>query len=398
MYNSQVGAVVFLCSIAFKLSALPSIVNEHTGSSTLWTYLVLTVIDTVSFALLYLFFKDGSDEELAKNKLYKIGMVFLFFYLAFKCLTFFSFAVVFFTAELFVGVSPIIVVSILIVPVVYLGVKGANVIARTSEIFVFMVFGIMLLNLVFLEAKLEIGRNLPVFSMETKEFFANSLRYGNWLGNCFPLIFAKVKNKKLPYVSTCFSAAQIIILIVVMIGVAMYGNSMKIVGNLLIGTSGFNQLSTEIGRMEWTALFAAVIMGIVEMAFLFYGATECSVRIIGSRSIMKVALPVTIFLLCVLLPSPQLIVDFSYTKTIGIVMTGLTVILPVYFLGLKLIFCKKSKSEDDAEQTDLQSNEKSLVVSSSKEVTSYGKTDILTHSNSCNMVQAKCEHEVKNAP
>jgi hypothetical protein len=200
---------------------------------------------------------------------------------------------------------------------------------------VFLVLGIIVLNLAFLKADLDIGRNLPVLSTSAKEFFAHSLRYGTWLGNFMPLIFIKVKKKKFPYIPMSFGVTQILTVIVVMIGVAMYGNAMKIVSNLLIETSGFNQLSTEIGRMEWTALFVVIVMGITEMGFLFYGVMECSVRLTKSKIPFGFILAVVIFLLCTLLPSPQSIADFSHSKVVGGVMTAFSVILPVYFLVLK---------------------------------------------------------------
>ncbi len=372
MYNSQVGAVVFLCSIAFKLSSLPSIVNEFLSSSTLWFYIGLILVDTLSFVLTYLFFKDGSDEHLHKDTRYKIGLFVLMLYLSFKCIAFFSFAVLFFTVELFVGVPPFIVVSILIAPIVYIGVKGANTIARTAEIFVFIIFGVILLNLAFLDAKLDIGRNLPVFSMPAREVFAHSLRYGNWLGNLLPFIFVKIENKKFPYVSTSYASSQIVVLIVVFIGMSMYGDSMKVLSNLLIETSGFNQLSTEIGRMEWTALFAVVVMGIMEMAFLYYGVAECSVRLVGSRIPMKIMLPLVLFLLAVLLPSPQIVADFSHTEIVGAIMAILSLILPAYFLLLKLWVKKRFKD---------RSQSKSSIEQSNKAIMIRPKNDVLIQPN-----------------
>lgn len=335
LYNSQVGALVVICSLAYKLSSLPSIVNEHLTSSTSWFFVLLTIVDTLSFTLLYAFFRDGGDEELKSNKWYKLGLVFLALFLGFKCVTFFSFAVLFFTVELYVGVPHIIVVLILITPVVYLGAKGCSTLARTAEIFVFMVFFIVVLNLAFLEADLDMGRNLPVFSMSPKDFLGHSLRYGTWLGNCFPLMFVKVKNKKLPYVSASYTLTQIITLIIVFIGVAMYGNSMKIIGNLLVETSGFNQLSTEIGRMEWTALFVVIVTGIMEIAFLYYGVAECSNRIFGNKLLLQIALPVTAVLSTTIPESPQVVADFAHSKVAGGAMTAISVILPVYFLVLK---------------------------------------------------------------
>lgn len=335
LYNSQVGALAVVCSLAYKLSSLPSVVNEHMASSTAWCFALLALVDTFAFVVAYAFFKDGGDEELLSKASYKVGLVVLALFLGFKCVAFFSFAVQFFTVELYVGVPHVIVVLILITPVVYLGVKGCSTLARTAEIFVFMILFVVVLNLAFLDADLDFNRNLPLLSMPAKDFFARSLRYGTWLGNCFPLMFVKVKNKKLPYVSTSFGVTNLLMLTVVFIGVAMYGNSMKIIGNLLVETSGFNQLSTEIGRMEWTALFVVIVTGIMEMAFLFYGVAECSNRIFGNKLILQIALPLCAVLSCTLPQSPQVVADLSHQKIVGGVMAGVSVILPVYFLILK---------------------------------------------------------------
>lgn len=343
LYNSQVGAVVFLCTLSYKLSALPSIVNEYLSSSTLWFYLLLSLVDILEFVLVYLFAKDGGD-ELMKDKIpYKIGLGVLFVFLGLKCVGYFSFAVLFFTVELYVGISPVIVVAILLAPMLYLGLKGANTLARTAEILAPVVLAIIVLNLAFLDCHLDINRNLPALALPLKDFAIHSLKYGLWLGNFFPLLFVKIKPKKFPYISSSVAVTHILTLVAVMIGVAMYGNAMKILGNLLVEISGFNQLSTEIGRMEWTALFAVIVMGVMEIAFLFFGLTECSLRLTKSKIPAIVIVVGVVLLLSILLPSPQVIADLSHTTTIGAIMLSISLILPIYFLIVKSVYKRKNK-------------------------------------------------------
>ena len=343
LYNSQIGAVVFLATLSYKLSTLPSIVNEYLSSSTLWFYILLSVVDIVEFVLVYLFFCDGSDSRLSDKIPYKIGVACLFVFLGLKCVGYFAFAVLFFTVELYVGISPIIVISILFVPMLYLGLKGVHTIGRTAEILAPIVLAIIVLNLVFLDCHLDVNRNLPVLSLPLKDFVAHSLKYGLWLGNFFPLIFVKVKKKKFPYVASSVVITHILTIVVVLIGVAMYGDAMKILGNLLVEISGFNQLSTEIGRMEWTALFAVIVMGVVEISFLFYGLTECSVRLVRSKYPAILVVVSVVFLLSVILPSPQIIADWSHTIWVGGVMFVLSLALPIYFLIVKAVYKRKDK-------------------------------------------------------
>ena len=245
--------------------------------------------------------------------------------------------------ELYVGISPIIVVAILIAPILYLGLKGGKTIGRTAEILAPIVFTIIVLNLVFLDSHTDFRRNLPILAVPLKDFALHSLKYGTWLGNFFPLLFVKVKNKTFPYISTSVATTQLLTLAVILVGVAMYGDAMKILGNLLVEISGFNQLSTEIGRMEWTSLFAVIVMGVMEMAFLFYGLTECSVRLVNSKFPATILVVVVVFLLSILLPSPQIIADISHTTEFGIVMFVLSLILPIYLLTVKVFYKKKEQ-------------------------------------------------------
>ena len=55
LYNSQVGGVVVISTLAYKLSSLPSIVSEYLSSSTLWFYLLLVLVDTFAFVITYLY-------------------------------------------------------------------------------------------------------------------------------------------------------------------------------------------------------------------------------------------------------------------------------------------------------------------------------------------------------
>lgn len=351
LYNSQIGAVVFLTTLSFKLSSLPAIVSEYLSSSTLWFYIALSVIDILEFALVYLFFKDGSDEPLSDKIPYKIGIVILFLFLGLKCVGYFAFAVLFFTVELYVGISPVIVVSILFVPMLYLGFKGGRTIARTAEILAPIILAIIVLNLIFLDCNIDFNRNLPILSMPLKNVAVHSLKYGLWLGNFFPLFFVKVQNKKNPYVSTSVAVTHIITIVAVMVGVAMYGNAMKLLGNLLVEISGFNQLSTEIGRMEWTALFAVIVMGVIEISFLFFGISECSLRLTRSKLPALIIVVGTVLLLSFILPSPQVIADLAHTSTVGVIMLTTSLLLPIYFLILKAIYKKNNEKHRSTKES-----------------------------------------------
>lgn len=347
LYNSQIGAIYFVCFTVFRISSLPSFVSSKASSETLLVYVIMLSLDLVLFALSYTYFSVGADEKF-KDKpstFYKIFLVFLAVYFAFKLTLYFSLASLFITAELFTGISPWIVVFILLIPVVYIGAKGAKNIARIAELSFVVIAVIIAFNLIFLKTNLDVRRNLPLDALSAKEFFDASFSHGVWLGDFFPLLFIRQTNKKLPFIPISAGISTLLVLIIVFLGVSLYGNALEYTSNVLIRIAGFNQLSTEIGRMEWMPLFAILIMGILEMSFLLYGIGECSARLFKSKYVLLCAMAIIIFALSLALPSQQQIVDLARTNATGYIFT----VLSSFIALASFILSKTTKSKKDKE-------------------------------------------------
>ncbi len=335
IFNSQVGAVIFICAFAHKASSLPALISESIGSSTLWLYVFMSVVDLTCFALTYYFFSDGTDEALENSKAYKIGIAILMVFLGLKGVVFFAHSAMYLSHELFVNVSPFVVISILLIPIAYIGTKGIKTIARTCEILFPIVFFIIIANLVFIKSQTDFTRNLPVFAVAPSEFFKTSMQFGLWLCDPFPLIFVRVKNKKRPYVSLSAGCCFILLNVCVLVGMAIYGDSMRLVSNLLVKMAGFNLLSLEIGRLEWTVLFAVMTMGLVTQSLIFWGINECAIRLFKTDVPTKIGWCALLLSLGIFLPSLQTIIDFSHGRIVGTVAFSIAVFLSAYFALLK---------------------------------------------------------------
>lgn len=333
VYNSQAGTLIFALGVAFKISAAPGIISEYYGSSTLWAFLLLSFFDLISVFAVFSFVRMRGDGLLRStgSKLYRLccGAAALWFIA--KGTFYFCFCASYLTHELFAGVEPSIIYLFLLAPIAYMGVKGARSISRTCEIFVPVFFALILFNLVFLETDLDIGRNLPIFSVEPKDFFSQIFRYGIWLGDTLPFAFLRIKNKRLPYLSAGIAVTFAIINIVVFLGVAIYGEAMKTVTDLLIHIAIFNQLSMEIGRVEWTNLFAVVALSILSLSFIFFGCISACDRATGFTLPAKIIYPIVVALVSLTARSSQEISKFS-TAGIGYIMFALALALPLVML------------------------------------------------------------------
>ncbi|MDE6060024.1 MAG: hypothetical protein K2G31_00930, partial [Clostridia bacterium] len=307
----------------------------------LWAYMLLSVFDIISLCAVFAFVRMRGDGLLRTtgSKLYKLCCGAAAIWFIAKGTFYFCFCSSYLTHELFAGVEPSIFYLLLLAPITYMGIKGARSIARTCEIFVPLFFALILFNLVFLETDLDIGRNLPIFSVEPKNFFSELFRYGVWLGDAVPFAFLRIKNKRMPYLTMGVAVTYALINIIVFLGVAIYGEALKTVSDLLIHIAIFNQLSMDIGRVEWTNLFAVVAMSILSLSFIFFGCTAASDRAIGFTLPARIIYPIVVAVVSLATRSTQIISKFAI-DWIGFVMFAFALAIPLIMLG-NLMYTKK---------------------------------------------------------
>lgn len=342
IYNSQAGCIVLALGTIFKLSSAPGVISEHYSSSTLWAYLILTAIEIILTIFIFAFVRSQSDLLLraTNSKMYRLCCAACSVWLILKGVFYFCYSAAYLAHEQFGGVEPALFYLLLLSPAIYLGIKGARSISRTCEIFVPLFFVLIVLNLIFLDTELDIGRNLPVFAVEPKDFFTGLPRYGLWLGDVIPFAFLRIKNKRMPYLTTGLVLKFSIINIVVFLGVAIYGDALKTVTDLLIRLAGFNQLSLDIGRMEWTNLFAVITLSILSLSFIFYGCTAAAERAFRFSLPAKIIFPIVVAACALFAKSTQAVAQFSL-QWMGYVLSALAIVLPLMFFAVGLHARKK---------------------------------------------------------
>ncbi len=337
VYNSQAGFLIFAIGIAFKLSAAPGVISGEYGSSTLWAFIAMSAVELLLTVFIFAFVRMRGDDLLrcTASKPYRICCAFASVWLILKGTFYFCYCVSYLARELFGGVEPSLLYLLFLSPAIYLGIKGSRTIARTTEILIPVFFVLIVFNLVFFDTNHDFGRNLPIFSMEPVDFFKNLPRFGLWLGDAIPFAFLRIKNKRLPYITGSIALTLATVLITVMLGVAAYGDSLRMVSDLLIHMAGFNRLSMDIGRMEWTNLFAAVSVSILSLSFIYFGATAACDRAVESRLPAVILFPLAVIIIIAVVPSSQSVAEFS-TRQMGYALSALAVAVPVFMLATAL--------------------------------------------------------------
>lgn len=344
IYNSQVAAIIFTIGLGFKLSSAPGLMSEKFGSSTFWIFAFFTLIEGFCTICIFCFARINADGVLraTSSKCYKLVCLFASLWLTAKTVFYFCYSVSYLTHELFTGVQPHLVYLLFLLPVIYLGVKGTKAIARSCELFSILFFAVVILNLAFLDADIDVGRNLPILSHDIGYYAKTMPKFGLWLGDLFPFVFTRIRNKKAPYITLGIATTWTLANIVVFLGVALYGNALKAVSDLLIHIASFNQLTLEIGRMEWTNLLAMLMMSLYSLAFLFDGANNACQRALGTSLPSKLACPVILVCVSLFVASTQAVTKFALGWA-GYVLSAMSFSLPVICFVLGMIAKKRYK-------------------------------------------------------
>ena len=335
IYNSQAAILVFFAGIAFNLSAAPAIINEEFGSSTFWAFLLYSIVDVLLTTVIFYFARKNGDALLktTNSAAYKAVCFVAMLLLTLKGIFHFCYASSYLTHELFEGMEPSLIYLLFLLPVVYLGAKGITALSRTAEVFFPIIFIVLVLNIVFLQTKTDFARVLPVFSKEPRVLFGLFPRYGLWLGDMLPFLFIRIKDKRLPYLTIGVTGSWLFINLVVLLGVAIYGDALKTVSDLLIRIAGFNALSKDIGRTEWSNLICVLTTSILAMSFTYFGAIAACERVFDTGVPAKLAFPAGILFAVLLVPSAQTVTAFA-TGKFGYVMFCATVLIPLVALCL----------------------------------------------------------------
>ena len=343
IYNSQAAAIIVALGFAFKLSSAPGIFSEAFGSATFWVFMGFTAIEGICVIFIFVFARMGGDALLRATNciFYKAACLVACVWLSAKTVFYFCYCTSYLTHELFTGTQPFLIYVLFLFPIVYLGLKGTRSIARSCELFAPLFLAVVILNLAFLDSDMDFGRNLPVFATEPSVLFATMPRYGLWLGDLFPFIFVRIRNKKAPYLTLGIASAWAIANLIVLIGVALYGNALKTVSDLFIHIASFNQLSLVIGRMEWTNLFAIIMMSLYSLAFLYDGANQACERALGTALPSKILCPSAVICSALFSSSLQQVSDFALGVT-GYVLTAIAFALPISLFAVAKVEKKKN--------------------------------------------------------
>ena len=195
IYIGQFAILAFISSVCFKIVMLPQYLAATAGRNAWLAMLTLVLVDGAALACVYAVVRRTDLPSLpAPVPVKKIMLAVIGLTCFMKLVLFTSETTAYCSTTLFDEGLWRLILAGLIPTLVYLTVKGGNVLARTAQIIVWFVAAVVVLNIFFAESAGTLKNVLPV-KYDAKVIFACD-KYLAWFGDFSPLLFFTVSGKK----------------------------------------------------------------------------------------------------------------------------------------------------------------------------------------------------------
>ncbi|MDR3292697.1 MAG: hypothetical protein LBT20_01170 [Clostridiales bacterium] len=321
VYKRQFAFLLFFSGTVFKIAFLPSYITEAGGHANLLLIGAYLLFEFLLLIPIFCVVKYNLLAVLPKN--FRAGvMILLFAFCAVKFSVMSGEAVFCISDNLFKDAYLVFIFFALTALVSYIAVKGSTVLARMSELFIFIVVVCLIVNLITVQSDMDFMFNLPLVGGGTRGFFGTLDRFLLWTGDFVPLMVftlaaprntdaSQAKNTprqggSIPRIKDGKKAgAKKSKVLPIMIGLtvvivfahyvflnAIFKSAGEKVDNLIVDLGTFNIGNILVGRTDALSLGVWFVMIVLNLSLTMLAATEASSYFLRDRRMGTVAVNV----------------------------------------------------------------------------------------------------------
>lgn len=292
VYEDQFLLLAFVTIVTFKVVMLPQYFVKAASNNGYMIMAFLVIVEMMMMAVVYGITKHGSLLQLDVPKWLKGVFAILVFSSSFiKSTVLGSEGVSYISTSIYDNVSWIFITLALLATCTYLAHKGGKVIARSTQIFFWIMTFALLFFAMFSNVNLNI-LNLMPFKISGELAVAGD-RYLMWFGDFTPLLFihvCKSPNRK-KYRLALWTVLTVIGTLVCTVGLMIlftctFGGAGELIGNAFINISSLNKISFMIGSADLPTVLAWMVMCVTKFSLLLYAMTECAKFFFGNRALV----------------------------------------------------------------------------------------------------------------
>lgn len=350
IYTGQFAILAFISSVCFKIVMLPQYLSATAGRNAWLSMLTLVLADGVALACVYAVVTRTDIRALpAPVPLKRLMMAVVGVTCFAKLVLFTSETTAYCSTTLFDEGLWRLILAGLIPALIYLMVKGGNVLARTAQIIIWFVAIVVALNLFFAQAAGSIKNVLPI--SYDKRVLLSCDKYLAWFGDFSPLLFFSVSGSKKKNIVPVLISYILILTFTVGLSIAftsVYGGGGVLVANAFNKLAIFNKLSTLIGTVDFTVVCAWLMIAVVKLALLSTAVVECVCSFFGNRKVVSVAVCIALGVLTFFGVGNQQTVYYVMTGWLRYMTVAADYAVPVAALVCVAVFGRKKYGQTEA--------------------------------------------------
>ncbi len=289
IYTGQFAVLAFISAVCFKSVMLPQYLAATAGRNAWLVMLTMAIADGAALACVYAVTTRTDLRALPAPVPLKALMLMIVGASCFaKLVLFTGETTAYCSTTLFDEGLWRLILAGLIPALIYLTLKGGNVLARTAQVAIWFVAAVVVLNVVFAENAGTLRNVLPV-SYDEKVLFSCD-KYLAWFGDFSPLMFFSVKGRKKKNFVPVLISYVFILAFTVGLSLAftsVYGGGGVLVANAFNKLAIFNKLSTLLGTVDFTVVCAWLTIALVKLALLSVAVVESLYCLLGNRKALS---------------------------------------------------------------------------------------------------------------
>ena len=301
IYEEQYLLLCFISVVTFKIVMLPQYLVRSVGNNGYMVMAFMIAIEIMMLAVVYGIVKNGSILEQDIPKWLKgVFAILIFASSIIKSTVRGSEGVAYIATSLFANVSWTFVTLALIIAGIYIAHKGAKVLARSAQIFFWIIAFATIFFIVFSNIKLD-PLNLMPFKISGELAVAGD-KYLMWFGDFTPLLLVTVvpsKNhgKKRLAIWTVLAILGAVLLTVgiMILFICTFGQAGELIGNAFLNVSSLNKIFFMIGSADLPTVLSWLVMYIVKFSLLLYAMLTCAKFFFGDKYLVSIVCGIIIY-------------------------------------------------------------------------------------------------------
>lgn len=301
IYEEQFLLLAFISIVTFKIVMLPQYLVTSASNNSYIVMAFMIAIEVMMLAVVYGIVKNGSILEQNIPKWLKgVLAILIFVSSVIKCTVRGSEGVAYIATSLYSNVSWTFVTLALVITCIYIAQKGAKVLARSAQIFFWIVAFALAFFLIFSNIKLD-----PLYLMPFKisgDLAIAGDKYLMWFGDLTPLLFVTVvpsknhgKKRLAIWTALAILAAFLFTVGLMLIFICTFGNAGSLIGNAFLNVSSLNKIFFMIGSADLPTVLSWLVMYVVKFSLLQFSMISCAKFFFGDKAWVSVVCGIIIY-------------------------------------------------------------------------------------------------------